>query len=124
MAVYREGFSILEKYGNEKHQIWNDSCDEGVAVSKDDSNWNVFKQLVEWYGDPSTRKCDKEVGIVSEVVTLIDEWAVSDERKTVEEATEEYLVTFYKLGKGGYFGKSNLIKQDCTYGFFNIERVK
>lgn len=100
MAVYREGYHIVESLEKQHRQIWSDAADCGVPVCKGDANWNAAKQLVEWYGVKGTRSehvygDGKLQGItITQEVMLMDEWAVSDERKTVKEATEIYRITF------------------------------
>lgn len=119
MAVYREGFSALEQYKQRERQIWNDSCDMGVVVKKDDSNWNLMMLLVEMYGDKETRKVTTSNQVEIQF-TLIDEWAVSDERKTVKQATEVYSLNYYKFTKRDLHS----VIQRGYHGFFSINRVK
>jgi hypothetical protein len=99
MSVYKEGYHALELITKEAKQIWPDAADFGAPVKKDSSLWNWIKQLTEWYGIKSTRYAsapDKKHMTASIYVHLMDEWAVSDERKTEEEATEFYKVTYNK----------------------------
>lgn len=119
MAVYREGYDILKQYEAAKVQIWNDACDEGVLVNQGDRMWNNFKQLVQWYGEVKTRN-QNGVNQVEIDVTLMDEWAVSDERKTVKEATEVYSVNYYKFAKREQTNSSMICKG--YGGFFSITR--
>jgi len=117
MAVYREGYMILEQYEKQKSQIWNDACDEGVAVNKGDKLSGAMLQLVEWYGDKATRK-ETAPNQVQIEVTLMDEWAVSDERKTVKEATEVYTVNYYGFKKSDL---NSLIRRGYE-GFYSITK--
>ncbi len=114
MAVYREGFELLKNLQKASRQIFKDACDYGVLVTKDDINWNYAKQLADWYGDKATRKVVKyETGLTLDIiVTLIDEWAVSDEIKTVKQATENYKLSFVK---------TTSVKNH--YGFITVERI-
>lgn len=54
------------------------------------------QQLVEWYGVKEIKIVDKySKGTNCSIkVRLIDEWAVVDEIKSIEDATEMYLVSF------------------------------
>lgn len=111
MAVYREGYSIVEKIQRAPKQIWGDSADYGVLVKKGDENFNAMKQFVEWYGVEGTRvQSNYSTGTsVAQHVQLMDEWAVSDQRKTVAEATDMYNAEYVtisdpKLLKQGYIG--------------------
>lgn len=96
MAVYRKGFHALNLIQKESTRIFSDACDFGTPTKKGDKIWNSAKQLVDWYGDKETKKVNKySTGVTVECeVTLIDEWAVSDERKNLNEATERYKVVF------------------------------
>lgn len=117
MAVYREGYMILEQYEKQKVQIWNDACDEGVLINVNDKTAGAVKQLIEWYGEPSTRKQTAPNQVQIEV-TLMDEWAVSDERKTVKEATEVYTVNYYGFKKAD---QNSLIRKGFD-GFYSITK--
>lgn len=118
MAVYREGYSAIETYNRNRTVIFNDSYDVGVPVKKGDKFWNLFTQLVEWYGEPKTKKYSKGSGLpnASCEVVLIDEWAVSDERKTMSEATETFVVEYFKNSN-----HSSMINKNCD-GWFAIAR--
>lgn len=118
MAVYREGYMILEQYEKQKVQIWNDACDEGVLINKGDKNYGAMMQLIEWYGDKVTRKVLGTGNQVQIEITLMDEWAVSDERKTIKEATEVYTVLYYQLRKGDL---GSLIQKGYE-GFYSITK--
>lgn len=115
MAVYREGYYAIEQYSKLKTRIYNDACDQGVFVKKDDFNWNLFKQLVEWYGSKETR-IEDESG-VSNVVELMDEWAVSDGSKTVKQATERFKVYYFKLKP------HPSLTQNGYSGFISIDKI-
>lgn len=117
MAVYREGFKAIELIENRSTQIFNDACDFGAPTKQGDDVWNAAKQLCDWYGEKETREENRySTGrSVSQKVTLIDEWAVSDERKTIDQATEVYLVNFVSCDKGKCKGKT---------GYIYVQRVK
>jgi len=105
MSVYKEGYHTVELIQKQSKQIWPDACDFGAPTKKDDDLWKWVKQASEWYGIKTCRKSDY-TGHVSTIISLIDEWAVSDGRKTEEQATEYYHINYYK-GKnipGGYDG--------------------
>ena len=109
MSVYKEGYHAVREIQSQSVHIFSDAGDYGTPCKKGDSIWNLTKQLTEWYGDKDTKKVDvystgKSVEIVA---ILIDEWSVSDERKTIKEATERFYVSFTtcKTGKcKGYDG--------------------
>lgn len=98
MAVYREGFSAIEIISGHSKQIFDDAADYGMPVRKGDLLWKLVGQCVDTYRIPNARKVYKYPngkGItlartVSDRIKLIDEWAVSDGRKTLDEATEIY----------------------------------
>jgi hypothetical protein len=109
MSIYKEGYHALNEIQSQQIRIYDDACDFGVPVKKNDSNWNLAKQLFAMYGDKTTRKQhDYSTGSnVYSFFTLIDEWSVSDERKTLKQATETYSMhyTTCKTGKcKGYDG--------------------
>ena len=109
MAVYREGYHAVSELEKNQIRIYPDACDYGVPVKKGDRNWNLAKQLFDMYGDKESRKVHRySTGInVDSVVTLIDEWAVSDEIKTVKEATDNFHLGYVKCSTGvckGYDG--------------------
>lgn len=96
MAVYREGYHALNEIQKASKRLYSDSCDFGAPCKKGDRICNLAKQLGDWYGEKSTRKVSRYLTGRSATieVTLIDEWAVSDEVKTMKEATEKYLLNF------------------------------
>jgi hypothetical protein len=98
MAVYREGFSWLGELVSASKQIFDDACDYGVLVNKDDTLWNTAKNLTEWYGIEGTRKhINYPTGSTTSIeIYLLDEWAVSDQRKTMEEAETKYIISYIK----------------------------
>jgi len=109
MAVYREGYSALNLIQSQTVRIYNDACDTGAPTKKGDAIWNAAKQLTDCYGDENTRSEERySTGrSCKSDFTLIDEWAVSDERKTIEEATETYCIEFVSCTDGkckGYDG--------------------
>lgn len=109
MSVYKEGFAAINILKNEMVKLTEYSYGVGAPVDINDKIWNVAKQLVESYGIEGTRKETQLFGKtykVSQLVRLVDEWAVADKRKTLEQATEKYKVTYntgYCAGKQGYF---------------------
>lgn len=111
MAVYREGYKAVELIENSSKRIFPDACDYGAPTKVGDSIWNSLKQLKEWYGVEDTRHKD-EFGCTV-VVELMDEWAVSDGRKNIKEATERFLVTYVICKKGeckGFDGFASVVK--------------
>lgn len=112
MAIYREGYSIVNSIQSKSVQIFNDACDFGVPVKQDDTLWKELLQLVTWYKVEGSIKRNK-LGCSAKIM-LMDEWAVSDERKTVSEATEHYIVGYTKCTKGKCTGFD---------GYIYIEKV-
>lgn len=117
MAVYREGFQAISVYNLLKSQIWNDACDEGVVSYANDQFYQSMHQVAQMYGDKSTRKETPDG--VEVAITLIDEWAVSDERKTLKEATEKYKISYFRFT----MRNRNSLIQKGRDGFFNIEKI-
>jgi hypothetical protein len=116
MAVYREGFSAIKDIEDNSVRIYDDACDFGAPCNKGDKIWNAAKQLVDWYGVPGSRTDYSKVGGngVTQTVELMDEWAVSDKRKTEEEATEYYRVSYHKANTGACKGYD---------GFISVEKI-
>ncbi len=118
MAVYREGYHAIETINSKSVQIWQDACDFGAPCKKGDKIWNAAKQLVDWYKVENSRKQwdirNKPCG-VENIVELMDEWAVSDGRKSVKQATERYRVTYNKATGG---------RCDGYDGFVTVEKIK
>ena len=115
MAIYREGYHALNQIQSESIQIYDDACDFGVPVRKNDSNWKLAKMLFTMYGDKQYRKQHNySTGKnVSAFITLVDEWSVSDERKTLKEATETYAMHYVTCSTGkckGYNGYLSITK--------------
>lgn len=102
MSVYKEGFHILSTLGNQQERIYPDACDYGIPVKSKDKNWNAVFQLISLYGVEDSR-IETSLG-VSARIEVIDEWAVSDETKTIKQATEQYLITYTKCRTGRCFG--------------------
>ncbi len=99
MSVFKEGYHVLSLIEKQSKQVWPDACDEGTPIKEGSSLWNSVKQICEWYGIKSTR----EVSIINSanktvkiVVSLMDEWSVSDGHKTAEQATQYFEVSYYK----------------------------
>ena len=102
MSVYKEGYYCLEQLIANSKRLYPDACDFGCPVNKDDIHFNFAKQLVNDYGKMDTREVWE--GGVSINVVLMDEWAISDGRLTIEEGTETYKITFCKVELPGYNG--------------------
>jgi hypothetical protein len=121
MAVYREGYDILKKIQTASIQVFNDACDCGAPVQENDVMFNGIKQLFEWYGNKKTKKQETPETHSFEF-TLMDEWAVSDERKTVKEATEKYKLTYTRLRT--YQKKPYLNSQfKGMHGFVEVQKL-
>ncbi len=104
MSVYKEGYHFLKEIKNNLTRIYDDAADMGVPVKKGDRFWNMAKQMADWYGVKETRKELLFEGIVDHSVSinveLMDEWAVSDGDKTAKEATETYVLEYFKCNRG------------------------
>jgi hypothetical protein len=100
MAVYREGYHAIKSIESESLQIYPDACDYGAPCKKGDNIWNLANLLANWYGDKSTKQIGPNKTSTNIRVTLIDEWAVSDERKTIKEATDIFDISFVKCTTG------------------------
>jgi hypothetical protein len=121
MAVYREGYKTVEKIQKESKQVFNDACDLGAPVQKNSELWNDIKQLFDWYGDKAT-KIKETTTTFSFGFILMDEWAVSDERKTVKQATENYKLTYTILK--AYKSKPYLNPEfKNVHGFVTIDKL-
>ena len=96
MSVYKEFFAGVQTIQNNSNRICNDACDYGAITKKGDEVWNTMKMLADMYGVKNTRKIDKyTTGSTVEIELIgIDEWAVSDERKTLKEATIKLKMIF------------------------------
>lgn len=106
MAVYREGYSFIKDVQQLTTQIFSDAADCGMPIKRGSAQWNTLKYISKAYGNTASRKQNSD-GSFSLDITLMDEWAVSDERKTVKEATETYVLTYMPLIK--YHRKSYLL---------------
>lgn len=121
MAVYREGFSALETIERASVRIYDDACDYGALTKQGDSIWNAAKQLVDWYKDHDNQQRMESIystgKTVSNIVELMDEWAVSDGRLTVRQATKRFKVVFVKVNQG-------IKKQGKVYeGYVYVEEL-
>lgn len=119
-AVYREGYMCLDIIQKNSVQIYNDAADFGALFNRGDKIFNAAKQLIEWYQKEGTeiKRHKYETGEDAEaIVQLIDEWAVSDERKTMAEATETYRVHCVT-------SKNGIKYQGKTYiGYVYVEKI-
>jgi len=100
MAVYREGYHAVEEIQKASKQIYPDAADYGAPVKKGDNLWNLANQLVEWYPAPNKIRERYDYGTGTTVITwaeLMDEWAVSDNRKSVKEAMDLYKITYVQV---------------------------
>jgi hypothetical protein len=94
MSVYKEGFMYIQMLQAEEAKYGGG----GIPTKKGDNVWNAVKGLIHFYsGEDEGREIqvtDRKT-MVKKCITLIDEWAVSDERKTVKQATEVYEIGYY-----------------------------
>lgn len=126
MAVYREGYDIVQQYEKQKQQIWNDACDEGIICEVGDRNWDNVVQLVEWYGKPQKEKCTDRESVAE--VKLLNEWAYSDDRadgrlKPESEYEDRFEVHYYKFRAND---KHSLIysNKKQAHGFYSITKIQ
>jgi hypothetical protein len=115
MAIYREGYHALEEIQSQSIRIYDDACDYGVPVRKNDKIWKLANMLFSMYGDKQYRKQHNySTGKnVSTFITLIDEWSVSDELKTLKQATETYSMHYTTCRTGkckGFDGYISIYK--------------
>lgn len=109
MSVYKEGFYIVDEIKKHSCPIYPDTCDFGAPVKKNDTMWNMAKQLGDWYGDKKTRKSAKyQTGVSVDIdITLVNEWSVSDKRLNMQQATQKYRLSYVSCTDGkckGYDG--------------------
>lgn len=118
MSVYKEGFHALNMIQTNSKRIYPDAADFGALVQKEDKLWKTAKQLIDEYAEKGTRKEERYATgcTVEAIVKLVDEGAVSDERKTVSEATERYRVVFV-----GVQGRKIQSKYD---GYIYAEKIE
>lgn len=122
MAVYREGYDIIGKLLRAQTAVFSDAADCGVPVTKGNGYFKMVGQLVEGYGVENTRKVDRET--VYHDIELIDEWAVSDERKTLSQATDRYRVSYTNLRQ--WKKHPSLLpnfRGEQVIGFITVERL-
>ena len=130
MAVYREGYAIIEDIQKNSERVFNDACDYGAPVKKGDARWNAVQQLIEWYGKEWDYKTEDEKAFpvvrtndsTATKVKLIDEWALSDKRKTDSEATDLYIVEYMKLDSFKNKPYLNSKFKDCD-GFVSVYKI-
>lgn len=121
MSVYREGYNAVKVIEQQSTQIFNDACDYGAPTVKGDAVWNAA-QTLKTYAIEGTRKVNKTLlgNVYTIEIKLIDEWAVSDERKTLAQATERYRLTYTQCANKRLLG--TLIRKDIM-GFFELEKI-
>lgn len=122
MAVYREGYSIVKSLISQSGPVFNDAADWGAPVKIGDKNWNMIKQLIDWYRNKDIPVTRNSMGCCTQI-QLMDEWAVSDQRKTVQQATEIYEVVYTRLNNF----RNNDIRLNPQYrgmdGFISVYRA-
>lgn len=111
MAVFREGYQIIEQIADSSVRIFDDACDFGAPIKPGDPLWVMLKQLIEWYGVEGTRIENRwSTGrSVEAEIELMDEWAVSDGRKTESEATDRFHIMFVSCNEGKCKGKEGYV---------------
>ena len=119
MAVYREGYKFVEMIEKKTSRVFNDAFDIGAPVIKGDPIWKMLQYVVKMYGIEESRAQD-ECGVYINI-KLVDEWAVSDGRKTMEQATEKYEIRYMPLKKWKNKPYLNSQFREAT-GFVNIVR--
>ena len=56
MSVYKEAYFALQTIEDRSRRVFEDACDFGMTMKKDDSNWKLLHGLIEMYGEKETRK--------------------------------------------------------------------
>ena len=115
-STYKEGYKAVEELEKASTRIFQDSADYGVPSKKDDQYWKKVQGLIKYYGIDGTKKIDTYgVGKTLQYdIELVDEWAVSDERKSIEEATDKYRIKFITCITGACKDKT---------GYFTINKL-
>ena len=109
MSVYKEAFSALSVIAGNSVRIFSDACDFGAPTRKGDEVWVAAGVLAE-YSKEKTNVSKYATGqSASKIVTVVDEWAVLDERKTIEKATETYLLAYTECHYGKCKGMDGYI---------------
>ena len=126
MSVYKEGYSIIEDIQNGHREVYGDACDYGVPVKKGDKMWTNIQMLKEMYG-PNEEFPEDGLEMHKDIfggcfdILLMDEWAVSDGRKTEEEATEKYRVHYFKINNKKHPSIRPAFKN--ADGFVHVDRI-
>ena len=111
MAIYKELSLFINKLQKESKQIFPDAADFGYPIRIADPMFNHSKYIIEDYGIKNSRQQqDYMTGkSVSHELKYIDEAAVSDGVKSIEEATTIFVLTYVTCTTGackgfnGYF---------------------
>jgi hypothetical protein len=102
MSVYKEGYYAIKEITNHSTQIFSDACDYGAPIKKNNTLWNLVKQLVDQYKVDGTRESG-EWG-VSNVVELMDEWGGG--------VIERFKITYCVTNKGRCKGFDGFVSVD------------
>ena len=123
MAVYREGYTLIEDIEKSTYKLFYDAADVGAKVKKDDVLWKALEYAIRGYVIDGSRKERKysQMMSVSIDILLVDEWAVSDERKTLAEATDRFTITYNTFSPGM---KNSLIVNEGHDGFLTVKKLK
>lgn len=115
MSVYKEAFMIIDELTSQQEQIYPDACDYGVLVKEGDHNWNLAKQLADWYGIEGSRHVTKyTTGTSVEIfISVMWEWDDTKEFAHGEELT--FHMEYHTV-------KDRLIGQHVD-GYITIEQV-
>ncbi|VDM07208.1 unnamed protein product [Wuchereria bancrofti] len=85
MSVYKEAFRTMEELGRQQTQIFDDACDYGIPITKEnDKPIQLVKQLIDQYFNPEggdTRTITQfNLGVTITIrMTFIDEWNTGKE---------------------------------------------
>lgn len=106
MAVYREGYHAVNEIQKASIPIYPDACDFGAPTKKGDKIWKIAGQLVSQYAVEGTRKEYRYATgrSSSAVVSLLDEWAVSDGFKTPAQARDLFNIEYTSCTSGACNG--------------------
>ena len=92
MSVYKEFYFGVQEIQLHQVPVFNDAIDVGVPVKKGDKFWKLSKSLKRFANEGvKSYQTDFDTSII---ITGLDEWAVSDRRKTVEQATDHFKMSY------------------------------
>ena len=94
MSVFKEGYEAVRTIQKNSRRVFTDACDHGAPIYVGGVLWNHIKTLIAYADDDERNMATEYPEGWSIDITLIDEWAVSDKRKTYDEAQDTFRVTY------------------------------